>query len=377
MTTEAQVVEQAKTLAVNGDTVPGAAPIVRSGGGEADLSKMLAGQVTQIVWDKQRVDVIKRQICPFGITEDEFLLFMLTCQRTGTDPLMGECFCVPRKVKVKKNGSDEYVERKVYQIAEQGLEARADRHADYGGTTSGAYYEKDEISIDFANGKVKHVVNPTAPRGKLLGAWAISLRSGRVPYVAELKLSERIQTFPSGDPLSQWKTQPDHMIEKCARAEAIRKAYPNTFSGIYIQAEVPETDEKELPGGSTAPAGKTQTERVGNQVARVAGRTVDAAPTQAQTPAPTQAAAPAAPTEPVARWGEHQGKTLASLTTEQLKSLKGKYDTSLLDPANQAKSYLPAMRENFAQVCTELEKRAAAAVAREPGSDDGDVPNID
>jgi hypothetical protein len=51
----------------------------------------------QSPWSRDRVELIRRTICPKGIGEDEFTLFIEQCKRSGLDPLLKEAFCVGRR----------------------------------------------------------------------------------------------------------------------------------------------------------------------------------------------------------------------------------------------------------------------------------------
>lgn len=199
------------------------------------------------VWTQERIELIKKQICPAGITDDEFAVFLEKCRRSGLDPLMGECFCVPRKVSVKypdpKGTIDRgtglvmmltrNVEQHVFQAAEQGMEVRAHRSGDFLGIRAAAIYEGDHCAIDFAEGRVVHRTNAAAPRGKLIGAWAIASRRG-VPIqpVAHVLFSEYNQG------MSVWVGKPETMIVKVARSQALRLAFPAEFAGVYTAAEM-------------------------------------------------------------------------------------------------------------------------------------------
>jgi hypothetical protein len=42
---------------------------------------------------------------------------------------------------------------------------------------------------------------------------------------------------------SMWKTKPTHMLEKCALAKALRRAFPNEFSEVTDATDVRATDD--------------------------------------------------------------------------------------------------------------------------------------
>lgn len=218
-------------------------------GAEGKGAAELATQRSKVaeVWTPERIKLIKDQICPAGITDDEFAIFLDKCRRSGLDPIMGECFCVPRTSKVKvrdPNGKidpstgkvfifEKYVTQNVFQAAEHGMEVRAHRSGDFAGIRAGAIYEGDQCAIDFAEGRVVHRTDASKPRGKLVGAWAIATRkSVPIQPVAHVLFLEYAQDHKN------WKEKPETMIVKCARSAALRLAFPAEFAGIYTAAEM-------------------------------------------------------------------------------------------------------------------------------------------
>jgi phage recombination protein Bet len=182
-------------------------------------------------WTKERIDLVKRTICPRGITDDEFALFIEQCKRSGLDPLLKEAFCVPRKQNVGTRDMPKWIERHEFQPAETGMLARAERFPDYRGTTAAAAYEADALEIDAGAGLVSHKFSPGKKRGALIGAWAKVDREGKASVVIWLDLEGYKQTSPN------WSKIPATMMEKCARVAALRKAYPSAFGGLYVQEE--------------------------------------------------------------------------------------------------------------------------------------------
>jgi phage recombination protein Bet len=335
-----------------------------------DLTGAITGRT--VVWNAERVELIKRTIMPPGATNDEFAVFLAQCQRTQMDPLIGEAYCVPRSVQVstgKKDGRGydikEYVTKNVFQLGEQGMEARADRFEDFRGLSFAAYHANDKILVNKSAGTVTHEYSPVEKnRGELVGAWAIVERVGRRPTVVDIKLSERIQKKSNGDIMASWRN-PQTMIEKCARMAALRLAYPNTYGGLYIEGEFPDLDEKEVNAAPRSQeqhdnGGTTRTERVKERVTQSA---------QKPQPAPTDAEI----VEPTARFGPDgvKGRRLADLSPEQLQVLKERAETNLMKEPNA--TWAPGIRTNLEEVDAEIAKRAARPpVEREPGSDDGD-----
>lgn len=349
-----------------------AAPLVRA---EAPTGPGgLALGPERIVWTRERVELIKTQICPTGVSDDEFAIFIEQAKRAAMDPLMGECFCVPRRVKIGDDRDGRWVTKHVFQPGEAGMEARADRFPDYRGIRAAAVYAKDKCEIDPFAGTVAHSFSPVGDRGLLVGAWAIVMREGRVLPVAFVRLEERIQTTKEGRPTATW-LKPETMIVKCARAAALRLAYPNTFGGLFIEGEVPGAEEREV---NAPPAtaeqerngGRTRTERVAEKVAQRAG---------ASTVLP-----PPAGGAVLALFGPQgvKGMALSSLSGAALEDLLREGEAKVAE--SPGAKWAAAVGANLDAIAAELKARAAElakpqpedaetvpAAPRPPSGDDG------
>lgn len=368
--------------AVNGNTAPLAkaeAPVA------GDLLPSAGAQV--ITWTRERVDLIKRQICPRGITDDEFAIFIEQCKRTALDPLIKEAYCVPRRVKIEiPNPSgdrpiEQWITKHEFQPAEAGMASRADRFPDFRGIKAAAVYEKDQIEIDAAAGTVMHKYNPVAKdRGRLVGAWAIAYREGRQLPVEWVDFDEFKQTTREGKLTGQWGTKEEVMIVKCARAAAWRRAYPNVFGGLYIAEEHPP-EEREINAAPASPEqeannGKTRTDRVAAKVAAKVSQT-SAQPAAAPAAAPAKAQTVDAP-KGIAVFGgpEVKGKKLAEISTDVLQQLHTVGTEKIKEAPNA--SWAPGVRANLVEIEAEIEKRDQPPAAelpeserrREPGEDD-------
>jgi phage recombination protein Bet len=221
-------------------------------------------------WTPDRIDLIKRTVCPKGITDDELRLFIEQCKRSGLDP---------RRQNIGTFDSPNWIEKREFQPAEAGMLARAEQFPDYKGCTASAVREKDVCEIDAGAGTVKHTYSPGKDRGDVLGAWARVVRDGKEPVVVWLEMDGYQQTNRKGERLAMWARIPDTMIEKCARVAALRKAYPEAFGGLYIAEEmagplseqaapVQPTKTEAVKGKLTA---KLQAE---NQAARISRLTI-------------------------------------------------------------------------------------------------------
>ncbi|WP_375771866.1 phage recombination protein Bet [Archangium gephyra] len=184
-------------------------------------------------WSSERVELIKRTICPRGIGEDEFALFIEQCKRSGLDPLLKEAFCVARRQNAGNREKPNWVTRYEFQPSEAGMLARAERFPDFKGIQASAVYAEDEIIVDQGKGEVVHRFNPAKRKGSLVGAWSRVVRDGKLPVVVWLDFAGYVQQTPL------WAKIPTTMIEKCARVAALRKAYPEAFGGLYVREEMP------------------------------------------------------------------------------------------------------------------------------------------
>ncbi|HYO66930.1 MAG TPA: phage recombination protein Bet [Archangium sp.] len=184
-------------------------------------------------WSPERVELIKRTICPRGIGEDEFALFIEQCKRSGLDPLLKEAFCVARRQNAGNREKPNWVTRYEFQPSEAGMLARAERFPDFKGIQASAVYAEDEIIVDQGKGEVLHRFNPAKRKGSLVGAWSRVVRDGKLPVVVWLDFAGYVQQTPL------WAKIPTTMIEKCARVAALRKAYPEAFGGLYVREEMP------------------------------------------------------------------------------------------------------------------------------------------
>lgn len=190
---------------------------------------MTTHELQQQEYSRERIELIKKTVCPSGIDDMSFELFLEQCRRSGLDPLKKQMFCVKRNQKV---GRDQWVTKFEAQPAEAGMLARAERFPDFCGITAEAVYEKDDCNISPGSGEVHHVFCP-GDRGKLLGAWARVRRTNRDPVVRFLRLSDYAQDNP------MWSSKGETMIVKCARVAVLRVSFPEAFGGLYINEEMP------------------------------------------------------------------------------------------------------------------------------------------
>lgn len=192
-------------------------------------------------WSRERLDLVKRTVCPQGIPDHEFALFVEQCKRSGLDPLIKQAFCVKRRQNVGSRQNPKWIDKFEFQPAEAGMLARAEAFPDFRGITAAAVHANDTIEIDPGGGVVSHRFTPGPNRGAVIGAWAKVERIDRTPIVVWLNLVDYAQDSP------MWKRLEATMIAKCARVAALRVAYPSAFGGLYIREEMPAEEFDHAP----------------------------------------------------------------------------------------------------------------------------------
>lgn len=164
------------------------------------------------IFTDEQIQTIKNMFCK-GLSDDEFKVYLYTCQRTGLDPFAKQIYAVKRgNAMTIQTGID-------------GYRLVADR--------SGKYAPGQEPTYVYdAQGKL---LSATAYIKKLTkdGTWHI------VPATAHFE--EYVQVF-NGKPAGLWLKMPRTMLAKCAEALAIRKAFPAELSGVYTKEEMDQAE---------------------------------------------------------------------------------------------------------------------------------------
>src|SRR5487761_1121676 len=179
----------------------------------------------QNFWDdKQRA-----ALAVLGIksaSNGELAVFFHYCQRTGLDPFSRQIYMIPRRE--KQDG--QWVEKQTIQVGIDGFRVIRDRIADRAGLD--VEYE-DTIWYD-ADGQPHDVwLSPEPP----VACRVVVIKGGR-RFPGGVRPAACAAVNKDGEMVAQWRTQPDHMIEKCAEAFALRRAFPNDLGGLYIDDEM-------------------------------------------------------------------------------------------------------------------------------------------
>ena len=156
---------------------------------------------------QEQIDIIKTSIAP-NLNEEQFKYFIYTCVRHNLDPIARQIY--PLLVFDRVN----QVNRLIPFVGIDGLRLIADRSNKYAPGKSTLFEYDDKGALLSATSFVKKLV---------AGEWH------------DVSASAVFSEYSSGK--APWTTKPHIMLEKCAEAKAIRKAFPADTSGLYVEEE--------------------------------------------------------------------------------------------------------------------------------------------
>lgn len=194
----------------------------------------LAVQSEQTFWNNQQITVLK-SLGLQDATESDLGLFFHQCTRTGLDPFAKQIYMIGRKA--KENG--QFITKYTIQTGIDGYRLIARRAAD----RAGHKYSIKETLWCGDDGAWRDVWLPTTPPA----AAKVTVERDGDTFTAVAVYNEYVQLAKDYNtqqmgPNTMWKKMAANQLSKCAEAAALRKAFPQDLSGVYVDAEMHQAD---------------------------------------------------------------------------------------------------------------------------------------
>ena len=241
----------------------------------------LAIQPGQIAWDTTQLAALG-QLGLTDASDGDRAVFLHVCQRTGLDPFARQIYMIGRNEKKseKRNGQwvDIWTKKWTIQTGIDGFRvnrSRAERNAGVRGVLGRA------IFYDHDGNEHKVWVQQRPPAACEITYTVKDRDGGETPYTSVLRFAEYVQ-LKDDKPIAQWATKPAHMLEKCTEADVYRKAFPQDFSGIYLDDTMPpQEDAPPAPPRGRVTAGEIVAETASDEGAKEEGPAAPRPPARA------------------------------------------------------------------------------------------------
>lgn len=299
--------------------------------------------------DQEQVRILKNSICK-GATDNELEYCLTVARRYKLDPFKQQIWFIKRWDKSAddgRGGHGAFVWTP--QVGIYGMAHIAARdHRDYGSFSRAEYGPMIEVEVE--GKKIK------GPEWCIVKAWK---KNAKEPSIGEAYLEEYCPR--RWENTLFWRTMPHRMIAKCAKAQAIREAYPET-GGLYIPEEcenfqgnyTPEGRQIVYPEQQRAlddnaahgwPVGSEQARQAEASLARVEAADRELESSRKPLETPSRAAQP-----PQRRTKNEQAGTLPDQGQEGPSKRSGTIEIDYADPAS------PIVRGDLSNVLPMLQK---------------------
>lgn len=253
--------------------------------------------------DKSAWRVLVESIWPNARTPDSVILALSYCKARNLDPFKRPVHIVPINVKKTVNGKDVFVEIETVWPAISETRTTAFRTKDYAGMDPPEFgpVKKFQLLDQKKEGQdyVDVPLEFEAPEWcqitvhRLVDGIARPYPGPRCYWAEFYAPRNRFVTAPN----EQWRRKPSYMIEKCAEATALRRAFPEEYGDKYAIEELGSLGHLKTVGGSAtfgagerepAPAAKAEPKRAdfasNNKPAKAAAAGAQEEPPPAEDP---------------------------------------------------------------------------------------------
>lgn len=156
------------------------------------------------------------------LSRNDFLEFINKCQLTGADPRLNQVYLLVHNAWNAEKRCEEPKGTTVF--AYQFFTQMAQRTG-----------ELDGFGVDTSQDKYMDLVTGEERKSLTSTAWVI--RKG-CRYEYKARFWEFAKTKKDGSLMKNWKSSPYLMLEKCAVANVMRWAFPESLTGIYTDDEI-------------------------------------------------------------------------------------------------------------------------------------------
>jgi recombination protein RecT len=169
-------------------------------------------------FDEKQLETIKNTIAK-GTTNDQFSLFVQTCQSSGLNPFLNHIHCIVYN-------SEKYGPQMSIQIAVEGIQYLARRTEGYKGIETQLVHENDEIKFGRdQNGNLTVTTHEFGfPRGQVVGGYSIARREG-FPDVTVVMEKAEVEHMLKGRNAAMWKDWFNDMFKKHITKRAAKLQY--------------------------------------------------------------------------------------------------------------------------------------------------------
>jgi len=165
-------------------------------------------------------------------TDAELVYFATVSKSTGLDPAKREIYAIFRNTK-QKDGT--WKPKMSIQTSIDGFRKVAEESGKYAGSREPEFEYDPDLKIT-VNDRGTNKVVPNKARVTVIKV------IGDKPY--ETTRTANWQDYFPGDAQGgMWKKLPETMLSKVAEAQALRAAFPNKTTGLYIEEEMQQADQ--------------------------------------------------------------------------------------------------------------------------------------
>lgn len=184
------------------------------------------GGLAEVAYTREQVDLIKRTIC-VDATDDELQLFLTRCAKTGLDPFMRQIYSIKRKG------------RHTIQVGIDGYRLIAQRTGECDGQDGPQWCGADGVWRDV-----------WLDKGPPAACRVTVFRRGQTRGYTGTALW---QEYGVGTANELYRQMPAAMLAKVAESLALRKAFPQELSGMYVEEEMAQADAPAVRQTDSAP----------------------------------------------------------------------------------------------------------------------------